>query len=66
MVQKLNVILITSQELVDFRRRLKSLETRVRLLPVKFIIAIDSPLLLYSKMVKLYSSRYIDHGVIMR
>ena len=31
MVQKLNMILITSPELADFRRRLKSLETRVRL-----------------------------------
>lgn len=30
MVQKLNMILITSPELADFRRRLKSLETRVR------------------------------------
>ena len=28
MVQKLNMILITSPELADFRRRLKSLETR--------------------------------------
>ena len=28
-VQKLNVILITSPELADFRKRLKSLETRV-------------------------------------
>jgi Vacuolar protein 14 C-terminal Fig4p binding len=30
-VQKLNIILITSPELVDFRKRLKSLETRVSL-----------------------------------
>ena len=30
MVQKLNMILITSPELAEFRRRLKSLETRVR------------------------------------
>lgn len=30
-VQKLNIILITSPELADFRRRLKSLETRVSL-----------------------------------
>ncbi len=29
MIEKLNVILITSPELADFRRRLKSLETRV-------------------------------------
>lgn len=29
-VQKLNIILITSPELADFRKRLKSLETRVR------------------------------------
>jgi vacuole morphology and inheritance protein 14 len=28
MVQKLNIILITSAELADFRRRLKTLETR--------------------------------------
>jgi hypothetical protein len=32
MVQKLNLILITSPELAEFRRRLKSLETRVSLL----------------------------------
>ncbi len=32
MVQKLNMILITSPELADFRRRLKSLETRVSVL----------------------------------
>lgn len=31
MVQKLNLILITSPELAEFRRRLKSLETRVSL-----------------------------------
>lgn len=31
-VQKLNIILITSPELADFRKRLKSLETRVSLL----------------------------------
>lgn len=30
MVQKLNLILITSPELAEFRRRLKSLETRVK------------------------------------
>ena len=30
-VQKLNIILITSPELADFRKRLKSLETRVSL-----------------------------------
>ena len=30
MVMKLNMILITSPELAEFRRRLKSLETRVR------------------------------------
>lgn len=29
MVQKLNIILITSPELAEFRRRLKTLETRV-------------------------------------
>ena len=29
-VQKLNTILVTSPELVEFRKRLKSLETRVR------------------------------------
>lgn len=29
MVQKLNLILITSPELGEFRKRLKSLETRV-------------------------------------
>ena len=30
MVIKLNMILITSPELADFRRRLKNLETKVR------------------------------------
>lgn len=34
MVVKLNMILITSPELAEFRRRLKSLETRVRLCPL--------------------------------
>ena len=29
-VQKLNTILVTSPELAEFRRRLKSVETRVR------------------------------------
>lgn len=29
-VQKLNTILVTSPELAEFRKRLKSLETRVR------------------------------------
>jgi Vacuolar protein 14 C-terminal Fig4p binding len=33
MVQKLNLILITSPELAEFRKRLKTLETRVRFLP---------------------------------
>lgn len=36
MVQKLNLILITSPELAEFRRRLKNLESRVRDSPVKF------------------------------
>ncbi len=37
-VQKLNLILITSPELTDFRKRLKSLETRVgRLVSLKTI-----------------------------
>jgi vacuole morphology and inheritance protein 14 len=31
-VQKLNMILITSTELADFRRKLKSIETKVRTL----------------------------------
>lgn len=35
-VQKLNVILITSPELADFRKRLKSLETRVRVQRIAF------------------------------
>lgn len=46
MVQKLNLILITSPELAEFRRRLKSLETRVSLsntffrdLQLKFLVA---------------------------
>ena len=32
MVQKLNIILITSPELGDFRKRLKGVETRVRVM----------------------------------
>lgn len=32
MVQKLNIILITSPELGDFRKRLKGVETRVRII----------------------------------
>jgi hypothetical protein len=40
MVQKLNLILITSPELAEFRKRLKTLETRVR-----FAFLSSSPLL---------------------
>jgi Vacuolar protein 14 C-terminal Fig4p binding len=53
MVQKLNIILITSPELADFRKRLKSLETRVGLQSVytytlfKYLIAARRPSAFY-------------------
>lgn len=59
MVQKLNMILITSPELADFRRRLKSLETRVRTILVPSFKLLIS----HSKMAKLSLLHSIDHGV---
>jgi vacuole morphology and inheritance protein 14 len=54
-VQKLNIILITSPELADFRKRLKSLETRVGLQSiyaihslVKLVFAARRPSSFYS------------------
>jgi hypothetical protein len=38
-VQKLNMILITSPELAEFRKRLKSLETRV----IRFLVMFGIP-----------------------
>ena len=60
-VQKLNIILITSPELADFRKRLKSLETRVSSSPVARPCAES----VRSKMARLYLSRYIGRGAIM-
>ena len=62
MVQKLNMILITSPELADFRRRLKSLETRVSSTSSLYTYAY---LLEHSKTARRCSPRYIDHGVTM-
>lgn len=63
MVQKLNIILITSPELADFRRRLKSLETRVC---VMYCLCLNLELTAHSKMVKRCSRHYTGHGVIMQ
>lgn len=44
MVQKLNIILITSQELIDFRKRLKNLDSKVSLVwPAVFIDFSEPP-----------------------
>ena len=61
MVQKLNMILITSPELAEFRRRLKSLETRVSYSLLYGAALYLTPL---SKMARLCSPRYIDRGAI--
>lgn len=61
---KLNMILITSPELAEFRRRLKSLETRVRhvMLCAFFEKETDARC---SKMVKRCLRRSTARGVIM-
>lgn len=64
MVQKLNMILITSPELADFRRRLKSLETRVRYYAC-FYHYHGANATCHSKTVKHCSQYYIVHGVTM-
>jgi len=63
-VQKLNIILITSPELADFRRRLKNLETRVCRLHEHMALILQI-FISFSKMAKLYLQRYIVHGAIM-
>ena len=60
MVQKLNMILITSPELADFRRRLKSLETRVSHAVASSRITADE---MNRRMAKRFSRRCIGHGV---
>lgn len=62
MIQKLNLILITSPELAEFRRRLKSLETRVGGICYYVAISSDS---YHSKMGRRYSQRCTALGVIM-
>jgi hypothetical protein len=62
-VQKLNIILITSPELADFRKRLKSLETRVSR---HCVTQCSSFSLFYSKTVKLYLRHCTDHGATTR
>lgn len=62
-VQKLNIILITSPELADFRKRLKSLETRVSSLPLHSFYVLKSNG--NSKTDRCSSPRYIDPGVTM-
>ena len=63
-VQKLNIILITSPELSDFRKRLKSLETRVGALYHLDIIRESKTLPLpFSKTDRRCSQLSIVHGV---
>ena len=61
MVQKLNMILITSPELADFRRRLKSLETRVSS-RVLYRVKGANAHQWHSKMDRLCLPRYTGHG----
>lgn len=65
-MQKLHIIMVTSPELADFRKRLKNLETRVRLSAafVAFLRS-DRAFLVCSKMGKRCSRRYIGRGVTM-
>lgn len=63
-VQKLNIILITSPELAEFRKRLKSLETRVSH-SVQDIAKLWSTNLPHSKMVRLCSRLCTGRGVTM-
>jgi hypothetical protein len=62
-VQKLNIILITSPELADFRKRLKSLETRVcRFSPICLASSINPIFFLHSKTVRLSLQHCTDRG----
>lgn len=63
MVQKLNLILITSPELAEFRRRLKNLENRVRSSSFAFRYRLKQ-FLFSSKMDRHCSRRCTDRGVI--
>ena len=62
-VQKLNIILITSPELADFRKRLKSLETRVSSPLLHSFYALKSNDNI--KTDRCSSPHYIDPGVTM-
>lgn len=63
-VQKLNIILITSPELADFRKRLKSLETRVSSPPLHafYVLKLSGN----SKTGRRFSPHYIAPGVTMQ
>lgn len=62
-VQKLNIILITSPELGDFRKRLKSVETRVRIHCILGFNCTEG-YRYCSKMVKPFSLLFIAAGAI--
>jgi hypothetical protein len=62
-VQKLSLILMTSPELAEFRRRLKSLETRV-CGSHRRVYSPDDLHTFYSKTVRCYSRSYTSLGVI--
>jgi hypothetical protein len=64
MVVKLNMILITSPELSEFRKRLKSIESKVCGDPKAFCRSKTHEAFLV-RMVKHCSSRYTSPGVIM-
>lgn len=59
MVIKLNMILITSPELADFRRRLKNLETKVCLLSRPELV------LIRERTGRCCFRHFIDHGAII-
>lgn len=61
-VQKLNIILITSPELADFRKRLKSVETRVSHFISSTFFPIPYDYEIYSKTDKRCSRHFTDHG----
>lgn len=66
MVQRLNVILTTSPELSDFRKRLRGIESRVRVslrLPTRIVCL---RLHTFFRTVKLSLPSCIDHGVTIR
>jgi hypothetical protein len=58
MVQRLNVILITSQELVEFRRRLRNLDSKVR----NHSLSPRQSVQRYLRMVKHCSLLFTDRG----